>query len=53
MALITLLIMDGNVKTLGDAGSVLVLRGRQIVIKIGESTKILDIDKMAQLGILK
>jgi hypothetical protein len=45
--------MDGNVKTLGDEGSVLVLNGRQIAIKIGESTKILDIDKMVKLGILK
>ena len=45
--------MDGNVKTLGDAGSVLVLNGRQIAIKIGESTMILDIDKMVQLGILR
>ena len=45
--------MDGNKKTLGDAGSVLVLNGRQIVIKIGESEKILDIDKMVKLGILK
>ena len=45
--------MDGNVKTLGDAGSVLVLNGRQIAIKIGEGRKILNIDKMVELGILK
>ena len=53
MAFITLLIMDGKQKILGDVGSTLVLNGREIAIKIGESTKILDIDKMVKLGILK
>ena len=53
MVLINLQIVDGNVKTLGDAGSVLVLRGRQIAIRIGESTMMLNLDKMKQLGILE
>ena len=45
--------MDGSIKTLGSPLSVLVLQGRQIAIKIGESTMTLDLDKMQQLGILK
>lgn len=45
--------MDGNVKTLGDEKSVLILQGRQIAIRVGESTMILNLDKMRQLGIIK
>jgi hypothetical protein len=45
--------MDGKQKILGDAGSTLVLNGRQIVIKIGESKMTLNITKMMELGILK
>ena len=45
--------MDGNIKTVGEPQSVLVLRGRQIAIRIGESTMLLDLDKMKQLGILR
>jgi hypothetical protein len=45
--------MDGSIKTIGTPQSVLVLQGRQVAIKIGESTMILDLDKMKQLGILR
>ena len=45
--------MDGSIEMLGKQNAVLILQGRQIAIKIGESTMMLDLDRMKQLGILR